>query len=318
MTEIEDSNAQGTRAAMANGFRSLMPARCFEHPGGTRARAEEPNRCQTEDAVGEQCGHKGCRAIGTIGFREALFCGAACLAPALRAVLHAERQEARQGKAVFGPGSGDRVPVGRILVEQGAITEQQLASALLSQQQAGTGRLGSWLRQQSGLGEVALASALSIQSRCPVFRIGNFDAVEMSTYLPRPFLESCSAIPLRLTGSPQRLALCFEGHVDPALAGAVARMHGIAVDAGLLTATDYWQAARELFDVRLAPAEQREAESIEEALRIIVRFATGTAARSLQVVAVHNCFWVRVLAPDPGRTGWVHLDLLCTLRTALQ
>ena len=319
MMEIEQGNAQWVGAATASSYRSLTHAPSVERAERTRSRAEEADGFKEENAMEEQCGRPGCREFGGVRFRGTLFCNTACLTPALRTALYAERQEARRGEVVSGIALQGRALLGSILVDQGAITEQQLASALCSQQDAGTGRLGSWLRQQAGLSEVELASALSIQSRCPVFRVGNFQAVEMASYLPRPLLECCGVVPLRLSGSPQRLALCFEDHVDATLAAAVGRMHdGMAVDAGLLTATDYWRAARELFAVPFAPAEQMEANSIEEALRLIVRFTTGAAARSLRVVAVHNRFWVRVLAPDPGHAKWSHQDLLCTLRTAAQ
>ncbi len=306
----EAGNRQGVLDTNAKGFGS------FAHAGRS---GKDATRAAGQ-AWTERCSHAGCRAAGAIGFRRARFCSTDCLRPALRTALDTERRQARLGSAISGPRPEGRNPIGRILVEQGAVTEQQLAQALCSQREAGAGRLGSWLRQQAGLSEADLAAALGIQWHCPVFRVGTLDAARMASYLPRQLMESCSAIPLRVAGSPGRLALCFEDHVDASLVQAVTRMHGMAVDAGLLTATGYWQAMRELLAVPLfgaEEAEERTSKSIEDTLEIVTRFTADQAARSLRVVAVHDRFWVRVLVGEPAAKA-EYRNLLCTLPTAVQ
>ena len=212
------------------------------------------------------------------------------------------------------------VQLGRILVEQGAITEAQLERALRSQKAAGAGKLGSWLKQQMALPDLDLTAALSSQWRCPVFRAHAFLPGRMSVYLPRPLVEEHGVLPLCVGGSPERLALGFEGHIDYEIIQAAERMHGIKADAGLLPAHEFWQSMRDLLAVPFARVHQVRPSSHDVMIAVMSRLLARSAAANARLVAVHGCFWLRFWSPASGERRSaqpvVH-DLLCTPYHAL-
>ena len=155
----------------------------------------------------------------------------------------------------------------------------------------------------------------------------------MVEYLPRPLVEEHGALPLRISGTPERLTLCFEDHVDHELMSAVERMHGIGVDAGLLTASEFWQGTRDLLSVSFPRTEMVVAASHDGMIGAMSRLLAQAAPEEARLVAVHGCYWLRLWtsAGDmsrPGGTGKpekrsatygnvVH-DLLCTPRRPRQ
>ncbi len=263
----------------------------------------EINRIADKSA---RCAVRECADEGRFVFNGQRACSRRHLELLLRAAVLEEQTQAMRAALRAKP----RVLMGRILIEQGTITETQLEQALLSQRSTGAGKLGSWLKQQVELPEADFTAALSIQWRCPVFRLGNFAPARMAAFLPRPLMEKLDAVPLRLSGSPQRLSLCFEDHVDYELLGAAERMHGVATDAGLITATEFWQATRELLGVRFPRVVAVEASSPDCMVESMSRLLVKANAAESRMVAVRDCYWLRLWPTADA----LPCDLLCTPR----
>ncbi len=264
-------------------------------------------------AEAQPCAVHGCPDPGRYRFYGQQACSVRCLELLLESAVLAEQSLATASALKARP----RVQLGRILIEQGTINEAQLEQALRSQRATGAGRLGCWLKQQVELPEADFTAALSIQWRCPVFRTGTFTPARMASYLPRPLVEEQGALPLRLTGSPERLSLCFEDHMDYELMGAAERMHGIGVDAGLLTATEFWTATRDLLSVPFPRVVTMEAPSAECMIEAMGRFLAAAGASDARVVAVHGCYWLRIWTAAPRAVPGPHggltaHDILCT------
>jgi hypothetical protein len=264
------------------------------------------------------CATHGCSGEGRYLFHGQRACSRGCLELLLRAAVIEEQARSTAAALRARP----RVLLGRILIEQGTINEVQLEHALRSQRATGAGRLGCWLKQQVELPEADFTAALSIQWRCPVFRFGNFAPARMASYLPRPLMEAHGALPLRLTESPERLSLCFEDHVDYELLSATERMHGVSADAGLLTATEFWQATRDLLGVRFPRIQEVEASSPDTMVEAMGRLLIASGAQDARMVAVHGCYWLRLwTSPSPSHANGmiapepVAWDILCTPRT---
>ncbi len=256
------------------------------------------------------CSVQGCEGVGRYRVNELAACSSECLEQLLRGVVLEEQAFATAAALKAGP----RVQIGRILIEQGTITEPQLERALRSQQAAGAGRLGCWLKQQVHLPEADFTAALSIQWRCPVFRLGTFNAGRMISYLPRPLVEEHGALPLRLTGTPARLSIAFEDHIDYELIHAAERMHGISVDAGLLTAPDFWQVTRNLLELRPPAIPILQAPSHDCMAQALSRALTQAPIAEARLVVVYGCFWLRAWL-RPGSQAAPHagfVDLLCS------
>ncbi len=269
---------------------------------------------QADEQQGSCAAHD-CPGAGRYLFNGQRACSRECLEVLLRSAVIEEQTRATAAALRARP----RVLLGRILIEQGTINEAQLEQALRSQRATGAGRLGCWLKQQVELPEADFTASLSIQWRCPVFRLGNFASARMVSYLPRPLMEGLGAIPLRLTGSPHRLALCFEDHLDYELLSATERMHGVGADGGLLTATEFWQATRELLGVRFPRVEEVETASPDAMVEAMSRLLVVSGAEQARMASVHGCYWLR-LWTSSGRTDRTSAptaesaDILCTLR----
>ncbi len=246
---------------------------------------------------------------GAGAFAGQPLCSPECLETALRATLASEYALSTAAALETGP----RVRIGQILVEQGVITDAQLERALRSQRLTGAGRLGTWLRQQTQLPEEDFAAALSIQWRCPVFRIGAFAAERMTSFLPRHLVETLGALPLRVSRHPERLTICFEDRVDTELLRACERMHGIPVEAGLLASNEFWYGSGELLKASFPPACLVEATGLDEMMSAMIETITRAAATDAQLIYVHNYYWLRLWTQGEGENTLPH-DVLCRLR----
>lgn len=236
------------------------------------------------------CSRPGCAEAGRYGLHGVRACSRACLEAMLRAIVVSEQAETLAADLSAAP----RVQLGRILIEQGSITEAQLDQALRSQRTTGAGKLGSWLKQQVALSEADFAAALSIQWRCPVFRLGNFAPRRMAVFLPQRLAEKHGALALRVTGETPRIAICFEDHIDSVLLRGIEQMHGIPVEGGLLTAGDFWQATRELLGAPFPRCSFVTAPSVDEMARAMSLVLLALEAPDARLVAVGGTYWLRV------------------------
>lgn len=260
---------------------------------GMEAPAIHAGRVQVKKMDGEEhwrCSQPGCLQTGQYRLNGLRVCGRACLETLLRRVLTAEQAYA----LVADLGAGPRVQLGRILIEQGSISETQLERALRAQTTTGAGKLGSWLKQQVDLSDADFAAALSIQWRCPVFRLGNFVPRKMAFFLPRQLAEKRGAVALRITGETPRISVCFEDHVDPELLRAMEQMHGIPAEAGLLTATDFWHATRELLGVPFPRCASVISPSIDNMAQAMSHVLMSLEAPEARLVAMGDTYWLRV------------------------
>ena len=252
------------------------------------------------------CAAPNCGGEGRYTLNGSSACSRSCLEILMRSALLKKQMQTAEGS----PKSRTHVRIGSILVDQGVITEAQLERALRAQMAAGAGRLGCWLKQQSNLSEADFTAALAIQWRCPVLRLGTFSAAEMASVLPRWMAEEGGAIPLRLSGQPQRLTLAFEDHIDDEITQAVEQMLGIGVDPGLLTASEFWQATRELLTVRYPPAARLRATSLDGMVEALSQALSETGAATARMVMIEGNCWLRFwVASTSGNL--VPRDILC-------
>jgi hypothetical protein len=193
------------------------------------------------EALFPRCGNPDCRTGWIHVWRHRrwpVFEGRwACSPPCLEALVAAAVRREMGGSEGAGPLRPHRVPMGLMLLEQGAITAGQLQEALAGQRQAAAEggearRLGAWLMESGVLREPALMRALSVQWNCPVYTLDGFRPEETTTAMPRLLSDVFDAIPLRVDGQAV-LRVAFAGGVDRSLSYALQRMSGLRVVAGL-------------------------------------------------------------------------------------
>ena len=151
------------------------------------------------------------------------------------------RQIVRQGDArrvawdktthdfpVLGEQGRARHPLGRILVEQGAIDEAQLETALVHRSRGL--KLGSWLVHEGVITRRQLAAAVAEQSGVPWENVDTLSIdPQLIEQLPAELALHYAVLPLREEG--RTLVLASEGDLDPVSAAALGAQ---AEAAGLL------------------------------------------------------------------------------------
>ncbi len=245
---------------------------------------------------------------GRFHFDAKAICGSACAEALLRATI--AREQAVNTAAALE--QRPRVQIGRILVEQGTITEAALEQALRSQKATGAGRLGCWLKQQTHLPEEAFTAALAIQCHCPVFQLNDFNADRMAFYLPKVLIENLAVVPLRRIDEPAHLFLCFEDRVDRELIKAVERMHGVPVDAGLVLNSDFWQASGELASAHFPEARVVLAPDLEVMIEAMAQTLERHQPKEARLVSLHGYYWLRLWTDVPAGETVVR-DVICSV-----
>ena len=108
------------------------------------------------------------------------------------------------------PASGKRVALGKLLVDRGLITPEQLSEVLERQKNSGD-RLGNCLVKQGLIDDGTLAEILSEQYQVPYLRLEDFEPEpETVRLISKKVALQCQAVPIRRTGRSLSVAM-----VDP-------------------------------------------------------------------------------------------------------
>lgn len=146
------------------------------------------------------------------------------------------------------------MPLGLLLVKRGAITPGELREGLRLQRQAGTGKLGYWLRQFTSLEEDQICAALGQQWSCPVFPLDPRTSPPLTPYFPPyPLLAAAKAVPAFATRGGRQWHIAFSERIDHTLLYAL----------------------EEILACQTFPCVSRES-AVNEALEHLRKRATGT------------------------------------------
>jgi hypothetical protein len=186
-----------------------------------------------------------------------------------------------------------RMPLGLILLGQGAITEEQLRQALEAQRTSGKGRIGIWLMRQCGLSEERVTRALAQQWGCPLYQLTAHQPESVATLVPRLFLDSYGMLPLRVAGG-KMLYLGFEDRINAAAALAIARMTGLRVETGVVPSTQYLRAHERMMDAAYPRTVLTEAASAQSAIDKITQAVERIRPHAARLVRLHQYLWLRL------------------------
>jgi hypothetical protein len=185
-----------------------------------------------------------------------------------------------------------RVPLGLLLLSQGAITRAQLRSALARQRESG-GRLGEWLQAEHGIEERAITRALGVQWGCPVLAVESHSPERVAALVPRLFVDAFGFLPLRPAGSAL-LYVGFEDRVDRCVGLAIERMTGLRVEAGVVDGRAYAAAHRRLLGTSFPPARMVEAEGADALGAAFARIVEEARPEEARVVRMRDYLWLRL------------------------
>jgi type IV pilus assembly protein PilB len=172
-----------------------------------------------------------------------------------------------------------RVPIGKMLVEQGRIDDSQLKVALAHQRQWG-GRVGEAMVCLGFLAEQELHHALARQHGVPYLTLGDRQvAPGVLRLLPERLIRQRKVFPLAVLSASRRgqLVVATADPGDIAALDEVAFASGMAVRVVLATAADIDRAIARHLDGAVAPPPRPQAVDLPRADEYmqVVPFAHG-------------------------------------------
>lgn len=242
------------------------------------------------------------RSRETPVFENGWCCSAECTLARVQAALRREGDARGTVRAT----RRHRIPLGLAMLEKGWISQKDLRAALAAQRDAGAGKLGEWLVQQRSSSEELVTRALGLQWGCPVLNMELHHPEDLTSLLPRLFIDAFGALPLRVAAG-RILYLGFEDRVDPALALATERITGLRVEVGLVQGSLFRPALTRALEARFPPVELIEAASEQAMAMALTRAIEEARPVEARLVRMHDCHWLRIWRrhqvgplPEPG------------------
>lgn len=209
-------------------------------------------------------------------------------------IVHATMMRLSQGRQVASPTDHrHRIPLGLVLLEQGAVTYFQLRQALDAQKEAGHGRIGEWLDELCGVSGADVARALARQWNRPVLSAAGFNARQMALVLPAPLRNALRMVPVRVAGG-KYLYVAFEGPVDPVAEAVISGMLGLQVESGLLPDEELKQVKRGLGHASAPKVHECSVESAADVVSAIARMLFEHQPVSSRVACLRGTWWLRM------------------------
>jgi hypothetical protein len=204
-----------------------------------------------------------------------------------------------------------RLPLGLLLVNQGAISQQQLRDALHSQSLSSGEKLGRVLCQMGAVAPGDVTTALAHQWGCPVYPLDpQSPALGCQDLLPLTLLESARAVPVYVSVDGRTLHLAFGEHLDHTTLYAVEQMLGCRTFACIADEAAVAKVLEELR--RSAPVSETSFDTMRdprEIARTISNYAGEYRASRITVARASAYLWVRFAA-----SGQFSRDLLFRIR----
>ncbi len=251
---------------------------------------------RTETELNPVCANPSCssgwlrrwRARPAAIFESGSTCSPFCTRAVMRAAVVRELKGMSEADVVH----QHRVPLGLLLLSQGAITREQLRGALGDQRARG-GRLGEWLQRSYAIEERMITRALGSQWGCPVLTLDNHIPERVAALVPRLLLDAFGILPLRQAGAAL-LYVGFEDRIDRCVHFAIERMTGVRVEAGVVDGSAYAEAHRRLLAVQFPPARMVEAAGADALVATFTRILEETRPVDARLVRMRDYFWLRL------------------------
>jgi len=207
-------------------------------------------------------------------------------------------------RAAFAPprsaARANRLPLGLILLSQGAITAGQLHDALQQQRASGSGRLGEWLVRLKAVTEEQVTAALAAQQGCPLLALQPPHAVPEKMYWPELLVERYTAVPVFHSPARAMLYVGFQGPVAHTFLLSLEHILGCRTQACILPANAYHRHLK----LRAVTVEGetiliKERQDSVAMTRTIGNYAEQVRAQRCRLTHCDDLIWTR-LEPASG------------------
>jgi hypothetical protein len=202
-----------------------------------------------------------------------------------------------------------RVPLGLVLLSQGAITVGQLQDALQAQRLAGGGKLGEWLIGMGAAAEPQVTLALAVQQGCPVFATQEPQALPAEMHWPAPLTERYLAVPVFYNKQQSSLYVGFLQGVHYNFLYTVEQMLRCDTRPCILPPAVFQENAEKApssEDSETIVIQQRQ--SAIEMTRTVANYAAQVHAEKCGITWCDDYLWIRLGCPTS-----FHVDFLFRL-----
>lgn len=202
-----------------------------------------------------------------------------------------------------------RVPLGLVLLSQGAITASQLHDALQAQRLAGGGKLGEWLIKMGAAAEPQVTMGLAVQQGCPVFTSREPQVLPAEMHWPAPLAQSYLAVPVFYNKQQLSLYVGFLEGVHHTFLYAVEQMLRCDTRPCILPPAVFQENAErapDTGDSETIVIQQRQ--SAIEMTRTVANYAAQVHAERCAMTWCDDHLWIRLGCPN----GF-HVDFLFRL-----
>ncbi len=199
-----------------------------------------------------------------------------------------------------------RLPLGLILLSQGAITAEQLRLALAMQRSARRGKIGEWLVGMGAVAEEQVTNALAAQQGCPVFAPRDPQALPAAMHWPKPLTEIYRAMPVFYNPAQSALYVGFLEGVDHAFLYSVERMLQCRTDPCIVPPAVF----RQNLELRPSPRSSEtivihQRQNSFEMAQAINNYAQQVRAQRCLLTLCGAHLWIRLRCPTR-----FHVDFL--------
>lgn len=192
-----------------------------------------------------------------------------------------------------------RLPLGLVLLSAGVIDDRLLKNTLDLQRQSGSGRLGDLLMQSGALTEQQITTALGVQWNCPVFPLEECPKfLELAGWVPLPLLESFHMALVHYLPASDHLYVAFSEGVDYSVLYALEQLFDCRTEPSLASRSAL---DRALVEIRRHPRPpERLLEDIGDpasVARVIRQHVASLNADEVRIVRCGVYVWARIRAP---------------------
>jgi len=196
-----------------------------------------------------------------------------------------------------------RIPLGLLLLSQGAISQEQLRYARHRSESTGE-PLGDILVRHCGLPEERLSRGIATQWGCSSWDVTGTIPDGMACIAPHAVLRATGMLPLKLQVDGS-ISIAFVDAPNASAVFAVRRIHDCPVDTGIAGARDFLEATNQLMTRKAVPVEEHHCDDDAEVIRLLVRAIQHLAPVECRWVRLHGMFWVRMWLEPSAVAGGI-------------
>lgn len=208
-----------------------------------------------------------------------------------------------------------RIPLGLELVSRGCIGVETLRKALQQQKQQPEMRLGQILMNMGAVSEEQITAAIASQWSVPVFRLDPTQVSEAAQLIPVALMQRYKMLPVHFVKQTNKLHLAFAQVVDHSILYSIQQMLGVTTEACIADESSLLRV------IGCAAHQERPAEyvlnslSCTELVSMIAGYVLRLRSERIFAANCNDQIWVRAVSRATVATHF--LTSITTLQPAM-